>query len=278
MRKYLKLISLSLLVVLFQSNIAKDKVGREMFLEHLKMKNSLKKPLVVHVLVPLCDNENQGIVPVSKTLGNGQDPRNNLYWGALYGMKTHFKKSANWFFKKSYNPQAEEILERIIFESTNSKGNQVILIADAYRGDEMVMCLNHYFNYLGGGKKLNLPDSLGYSNDVDLVVFNGHNGLMDNEIKIPSAKAGHKKLEAMAIGCASYDYFQPYWGSVDAFPLLSTNNLMAPEAYILHKALDAWKEMKSKESIHLAAASGYNQYQKCGVSGAKRLFRTGWKD
>ena len=45
-------------------------------------------PVVVHVVVALCDNEHQGIVPVPATLGNGQDPRNNLYWGALYGVRT----------------------------------------------------------------------------------------------------------------------------------------------------------------------------------------------
>ena len=35
----------------------------------------------IHVLVALCDNINQGIVPVPPQLGDGQDPRNNLYWG-----------------------------------------------------------------------------------------------------------------------------------------------------------------------------------------------------
>ena len=37
---------------------------------------------VVHVFVALCDNRHQGIVPVRAELGNGQDPRTNLYWGA----------------------------------------------------------------------------------------------------------------------------------------------------------------------------------------------------
>ena len=50
----------------------------------------------IHVFVALCDNDNQGIVPVPSKLGNGQDPKNNLYWGALYGVKTHFKNSKDW--------------------------------------------------------------------------------------------------------------------------------------------------------------------------------------
>jgi hypothetical protein len=43
---------------------------------------------VIHVFVALCDNVNQGIVPVSAALGNGDNPHTNLYWGAAFGVKT----------------------------------------------------------------------------------------------------------------------------------------------------------------------------------------------
>src|SRR6476661_8623706 len=58
-----------------------------------KLHNNVK---VIHVLVALCDNINQGIVPVSARLGNGQDPTTNLYWGAAFGVKTFFSKSQQW--------------------------------------------------------------------------------------------------------------------------------------------------------------------------------------
>jgi hypothetical protein len=44
---------------------------------------------VIHVLVALCDNEFQGIVPVLAHLGNGEDTAKNLYWGAMYGVKSY---------------------------------------------------------------------------------------------------------------------------------------------------------------------------------------------
>src|SRR5690349_21306631 len=51
----------------------------------------------VHILVALCDNKYQGIVPVPKSIGNGQDPASNLYWGCDLGLKTYFKKkTSNW--------------------------------------------------------------------------------------------------------------------------------------------------------------------------------------
>src|SRR5688500_17366703 len=51
---------------------------------------------VVHVFVALCDNEHQGIAPVPAKLGDGRDPANNLYWGAMYGVKTFFRRSPDW--------------------------------------------------------------------------------------------------------------------------------------------------------------------------------------
>ena len=46
------------------------------------------EPKTVRIIACLADNRNQGIVPISAQLGNGQDPKNNLYWGALYGVKS----------------------------------------------------------------------------------------------------------------------------------------------------------------------------------------------
>ncbi|GAB4337265.1 MAG: hypothetical protein Kow0099_10580 [Candidatus Abyssubacteria bacterium] len=45
----------------------------------------------IYVFVALCDNEHQGIFPVPPKLGNGDDPANNLYWGAMYGVKTEMR-------------------------------------------------------------------------------------------------------------------------------------------------------------------------------------------
>ena len=65
--------------------------SRDEIKERLLAKIEKKEDLFVHVFVPLCDNEHQGIVPVNKSLGDGFNPHSNLYWGALYGVKTHLK-------------------------------------------------------------------------------------------------------------------------------------------------------------------------------------------
>src|SRR5215471_6376032 len=71
---------------------------------------------LIHVLVALCDNKHQGIVPVPARIGDGGDPANNLYWGARFGVKTIFKRASDWkSFAEGRNPRAE-ILERLIFK------------------------------------------------------------------------------------------------------------------------------------------------------------------
>ena len=124
-----------------------EKFSREKILQNLKEKRKQSKPFSIHFLVPLCDNENQGIVPVNKQLGDGLNLKTNLYWGAGYGIKTY---------------------------------------------------------------------------------------------------------------------------------LLMTTNLLAPEAYVIGNCIDAWAKLQDGAQIRLSTAKGYNQYQKCGINGAKRLFQTGW--
>ena len=266
-----------LLLIPFFSFISSTKISRDTYITNIKTKNANQEPLVAHVLVPLCDNENQGIVPVPSKLGNGLDPRNNLYWGALYGIKTHFKRSSKWSLIHKLKPKNQNILERCVFVSKNSGGNKVYLIADAYRGDKMKECLTDYFCELAGEQELTLPDSLNISTPTDLVIFNGHNGLMDTDVDSVKWKKSSKKKETIAIGCISYDYFEGYSTQLNTYPLLSTNHLMAPEAYVLEGALNSWMEVHSKEKIHTDVANAYNKYQKYGFKGAKNIFHVGWK-
>src|SRR5258705_2660454 len=86
---------------------------------------------VVHVFVALADNEHQGIVPVSATLGNGDNPKTNLYWGAAFGVKAFFSKSRDWELLTSVTSPSPVILERSVFKHRHQN---LFLIADAYRG------------------------------------------------------------------------------------------------------------------------------------------------
>ena len=254
-----------------------DKVqtfSRESF-KALKEKKAKKEPMVVHLLVPLCDNEHQGIVPVSKSLGNGMSLRTNLYWGALYGVKTHFKRSKNWKLILSQKDISDVVLERVVFK----RGNTYI-VADAYRGDKMKEALLDYFNSIAGEKigevKVKNKTLLLYK-DADLTILNGHNGLMDYRVSLIESE-DDKVRETMVIGCKSYVYFEKHFKSAKAYPLVTTTNYMAPEAYVLEALIDSWAKLNSSANMRKSAGKAYNKYQKCGLKGATRLFRGGWKE
>ena len=76
----------------------------------------------------------------------------------------------------------------------------------------------------------------------------------------------------MILACASKPYFTPHLAKTGAHPTLLTTGLMAPEAYTLASAIEAWVGKKDTGGVVEAAASAYHHYQKCGMNGARRLF------
>ena len=244
-----------------------------------RLQQKIKKmdTIFIHVMIPLCDNKNQGIVPVPAHLGDGTDPNTNLYWGAMYGFKSYFKRS-EWKLISSEKEVSDDILERVIFERKRSGSSPVMIIADAYQGDRMKQLLEDYLDAIAGKKKekyhaLN-SEFLIYSN-ADLIIFNGHNGLMDYDLD-RVATSDSIVRETAVIGCISYEYFRPHLLAGFGYPVLTTSNLMAPEAYVAEGLINSWLELKSENEIRSAVGQAYNKYQKCGIRGATNLFYSGW--
>jgi hypothetical protein len=256
-----------------------EKFTRDSILQRLKKKVDHQEPLFVHIFVPLCDNENQGIVPVSKSLGDGTNLRTNLYWGARYGLKTFFKLEKNWKLIHQQKDLNSNVLERVVFQRKYNSKTTVYLTVDAYRGDRMKSCLED-FNQSISGYVSNYIEieghKVGINNNADLIGFNGHNGLMDTSITPLQNKSSNEK-DAIFIACISNDYFLEHFLLAKAYPLLLTTNLLAPEAYVISNIIDSWANLESGIQIRLSAAKGYHQYQKCGLRGARRLFQTGWE-
>ena len=230
----------------------------------------------IHVFVALCDNVNQGIVPVSKTLGNGQNPTTNLYWGALYGVKTHFKKSKEWTYVKSIKSNNEKILERVLFKHTKSG---TYLLADAYDGKHICSATIDFLNACSGNNQESLileGERLSFGGDSGLLAYIGHNGLMDFSLDNTFSSLNETKRDAVILACISKSFFSPYIKQTGANPLVWTTGLMAPEAYTLKWLIDGWILEETYEQIRERAAKAYNYYQKCGMRGARNLLVTGY--
>ena len=239
-----------------------------------------ERPRVVHVFVALADNEHQGIIPVPAALGNGEDPNHNLYWGAAYGVRTFFRKSNEWREISSVPKPKSFILERSIFEQ---RENGTILIADAYKGSEIKQALTDFFQ-AAAGLDSEIISSLSSSGSEpgevpaspDLVVYVGHDGLMDFSLPLEFPKRMGGSRSAIMLACASKSFFKDLLRKTGAQPLLWTNGLMAPEAYTLKAAVDGWISDESAEQIRQRAAAAYSKYQKCSLSAATRLFSNSW--
>ena len=237
----------------------------------------------MHVFVALCDNVNQGIVPVAPSLGNGDDPERNLYWGAAFGMKTFFAKSRDWRpvdSKTPSNKSASVVLERSIFKH---RTRDAFLVAEAYRGRYIKQATEDFLAAASGtpgesievnadGKRFELH----LAGSANLIAFVGHDGLMDFQLASIPTQRDEEKREAIILACASKNYFAAPLKATGAKPMLWTTNLMAPEAYILSAAIDGWLNHESDEQIRVRAAKAYGQYQHIGFKSAARLFATGW--
>lgn len=233
---------------------------------------------VAYVIVALCDNVNQGIVPVPAALGNGEDPARNLYWGARFGVKTHFNASREWRAVAAFENPTPKILERVVYKH---KTLDAYLVADAYRGAEIKQATVDFFNVASGNLNPTFEDEgktygLGRGAAAHLVAYVGHDGLMDFQLPALPERRDDVRRDAVILACISKRYFAPGLKETGAHPLVWTTNLMAPEAYVLKAALDGWLAGEDGESVRLRTAKAYDKHQNCGLKAAKGLFATGW--
>jgi hypothetical protein len=232
---------------------------------------------VVHVYVALCDNKYQGIVPVPKAIGNGQDPSSNLYWGAAAGVKTYLKKQPHWQLVTNSTTQLPKgVLERCVFKH---KKENLYLVADAYDGRAIKQCTIEFLESCSGKRSdsvliNNKPVYCGGS--AQLLAYTGHDGLMDFSLPVQNSTADTIQRSAIVLACISKKYFAPHIKVSGAKPLLWTTGLCSPEAYTLDAALQQWMMNKKDAEVQQAAAAAYHKYQHCGIKAAGRLMVTGW--
>lgn len=228
----------------------------------------------IHVVVALCDNQYQGIVPVPKKIGNGQDPDNNLYWGCGYGIRTYFKNSQEWKLITRHKIDSVK-MERLVFKHVTEP---YYLVADAYNGKHIARCTHDFFGGCSGQSKdtINLKGTIiGLYGNATLLAYVGHDGLMDFDLDGTYVSDG-KTRDCIILACYSKNYFATHLKETGAKPLVWTTGLMCPEAYTLHDALSAYVRKEGSEAVRMRAIKAYAKFQKCGEKGAARLLVSGY--
>lgn len=254
--------------------------GLDEVLERLGADARAGKPLVAHVVVALCDNESQGIVPVPASLGDGDAPKSNLYWGALYGVRGYFRKHPDWqpvAIEASRDPR---VLDRVLYRREllrEGRKVQVFLLAEAWRGRNIADAIGHFLEINRGqhSERIRAGElEFEAGGSAHLVAFVGHNGLMD----FPAPALMPISLKArphasVVLACMSDSYFSGLLRK-DSLPLITTTGLMAPEAYTLEALVTSWFEGGDGAQVRRAAAGAYARYQRTSENAARRLFVT----
>jgi len=224
---------------------------------------ALACPTTVRIIVSLADNQNQGIVPIQASLGNGQDPKNNLYWGALYGVKSYFKRQDGWKVSNADLEYFKEpVLEALQFQV---KDQSFVGYAEAWDGAYQKQATEYFMKLL-----LRPEDSL--------TIFVGHNPLMDVDVDFPRFAAKHAAQNKTSgkkfavIGCQSRRYFEEGIKATGHEAYVLTAGNMAPEAYVVEAIIRAWMEDQPAKTARQYAAKAYSKYQKIPIKNSNWLF------
>jgi len=152
------------------------------------------------------------------------------------------------------------------------------LVADAYRGTAIREAIGVFLAASAGNNQQTLPMGralLGLHGNANLVVYVGHNGLMDFTVEQPAHASSTNSRDAMVLACKSRPYFEQRLAALGCRPVLLTTGFMAPEAYTLDAAAAGWLAREGPAAIRERAAQAYRKYQQCGLDAARKLFDCG---
>lgn len=212
----------------------------------------------IGVFVALADNASQGIVPVPAPIGNGDDPERNLYWGTAEGLKGVFDKSKEWrLTDRDDDPAESDILRTRTYRHEKTGA---VLSARAYRGTAIKRCMEDFETAI-------------QQRSFDMVVFIGHNGLMDLSLPAPARAADQASVpDCIVLCCKSDSYFRSRIETAGGRPVLLTTQLMYPGAFILHAAVDGWLKGATLTEIRERAGDAYAANQRLSKKAGLGVF------
>lgn len=262
--------------------------GRE-FREHLLASIWRERLITITVHVALCDRRSKVKNPMQ---ARGTDWSRNLYWGALYGMETFFKKRPEWgeplHVVTSRPPRY--ILRRVIFSrrvlptrAWRQRGVtepfQICLLAIAWSGPAA-----------GEAIRATLMDALGQSaprvirsggrtlrfgSASNLVGYVGYNAVKDNPSILPHPAEPVARPDPRGVFFISPQSAESVGGTLQRLglhPVLLTTDHITPEAYVLYGLTEALAAGQIETGITEKAAERYAHYKKLDPKLARRLF------
>jgi len=233
---------------------------------------------VIHVLVPLCDNDQ--IVCGSTRAGDPRDLAHNLYWGAIFGQKRFFSRKWSTFAAVSEQVGKGPVLERAVFKKRaagrrwdSEADPELIVVLDAYRGDEIDAAVDQFFDEAERGATVTFEqDGKPRTVRVDVVGYAGHNRMMDGKLA-PALKSKEPKgIPSFVMACHSASYFAAPLAARRSPTLLMTRALMAPEGYVVDAIATALGDNVSKRELRRRVVRAYAKFQSVEDKVASTIF------
>ncbi|MBA3391268.1 MAG: hypothetical protein H0T89_01425 [Deltaproteobacteria bacterium] len=229
------------------------------------------KPLVAEVHVPLCDNT---IIPCGNPrLGDGDNPKTNLYWATTPGFGVWFGRSGGGWKRvaKIVETGDPDILETHVYRrSVRAPASwrkrrvaatfEVDVVVHAWRGSAIDRALAAYAAQISSDapRTLKLADgsSLAIGGAAQLVAWVGHNRLMDlARFEWPTPSSAKKGT--IAIACHTAAYMEEHVPAETRVPLLMTRDFLFANAAPLEAAVLAFAAGGSYARIRNDAAIAY---------------------
>lgn len=208
----------------------------------------------VLVIVPLCDGS-------ALACGNGAlgDPRSlggNLYWGAMYGAERFLAKAKG--FRVVTRTDAPDAKRPALLRVTVIERAGVRLTLQAWDGTRIDDALAAFLDAARAAQH-------------DLVVWAGHDRLMDVSAPVVQRTQGDANVAVLA--CESAKYFGPVLDGMGAEPLVLTRTFMAPEAYLLEALANSIAQHGlDRTRAREALVAAYAKYQRISRKAAGTVF------
>jgi len=237
------------------------------------------RPLVVHVLVALCSNDQ--IDCGSSIAGRAGNLSHNVYWGAIFGARRFLERKHSEFSRLSLEKIDDVVLERAVYRrrvpaarwKLQREGSvEQIVVLDAVHGDAINRAVSGFWSAAASGERLSIVDG-GRTRALSVHVagYVGHNRLMDG-VALPEAKPSPAALPSFVLACYSESYFGTKLRKAGSTPLVTTRQLMAPEGYVLDAVLRGIGDGDDRSKIRERAVSAYAKWQKLSHGVASGIF------
>ncbi|MEM9696342.1 MAG: hypothetical protein AAGA56_27605, partial [Myxococcota bacterium] len=220
------------------------------------------QPVVVHVTVALCHNEQVNCG--AHGLGSPGNLRTNLYWGAMYGTKTIFAAHPEWRAVAQHHA-VPGILERAVYRRrvpgthwNRTRSVEQLVVIDAIHGTRINRAVERFYRLATSGGSVTIDDGNKRRRlDINAVGYAGHNRLMDG-MRLPTAVADPRQpVPSFVMACLSDRFFSQAMRAAGSTPIVMTRSFMAPEGYVVEAAVRALGDHRSRPEIRSAVVDAY---------------------